>query len=238
MTTLSRRSPASRPAICGARVRNCSSTRRSRKSRRAIEAHPRRESPCCGGPDTLRRGWRAPESRSPRDESRGSQPNRAHYACIGVRTRGRRNDQHRHLAGCAHWQAQIDPAAAADDYVQRNPAFAQRFAKLQIFIRELGRNCGGRPYVRRVGGERTRADDHHVRNGAQQAHHHAILVAESADVGAAGVSLLIERDDAVERSHKIAVDMWMCARQRHAQGPAQARQVGRQRQRLATLRFE
>ena len=35
-------------------------------------------------PDTPRRGWRSPESRSRCDESRGSRPNRAHFACVSV----------------------------------------------------------------------------------------------------------------------------------------------------------
>ena len=126
-----------------------------------------------------------------------------------LRTRGRRNDQRRHLAGCEHRQAQIDPAAAADDHIQRRPAFAQRLAQPPIFIRELGKNGCGRPDVPTVGAQRARADDHHVGNGAQQAHHHAILGAEPADVRAAGVSLHVERDDAVQRGHKIAEDMWM-----------------------------
>ena len=177
--------------------------------------------------------------------ARATATNRADLDGIGrgllaqeLRTRGRRNDQRRHLAGCEHRQAKIDIAAAADDHVQRRPAFAKRFAQPPVFIRELGKNGFGRPDVPTVGAQRAGADDHHVGNGAQQAHHHAILGAESADVAAAGVSLHIERDDAVQRSHKIAEDIGMRARRRHAQASVQARQLRRQRQHVAALRFE
>ncbi len=178
-------------------------------------------------------------------DSRSRSANRADLDRIGhglleqaFRTGGRRNDQCLDLAGCEHRQAQIDRAAAADDYIQRRRRFAQRFAQAPIVIRERGKNGFGRPHVAAVDAQRTRTDDHHIGNGAQQPHHHAILGAEPADVPAAGVPLRIERDDAVERGHKIAEHMWPRTRQRHAQASVQTREPWRQRQHLAALRFE
>jgi hypothetical protein len=79
------------------------------------------------------------------------------------------------------------------------------------------------------------AHDHDVGNGAQRAHHHAILRAGPTDVGAAGVPLRIERFLTPSNVVKIAEYMWMRTRQRHAEAPVQARRVRRQRQHVAAL---
>ena len=86
---------------------------------------------------------------------------------------------------------------------------AEKRAQPAIFIREGRKYAFGRPDVMTVDTQCAGTDDHCVGDGAQQAHHHAILGAEPADVPTTGVSLRIERDDAVQRGHEIAEDMWM-----------------------------
>src|SRR5689334_21314696 len=74
--------------------------------------------------------------------------NRAYLDRIGrtllaqqLRARCRRNDQRRHLTEREQGKRRSILAAATDDHVQRRPAFAQRFTKLQVFIRMLGKSC-------------------------------------------------------------------------------------------------
>ena len=81
--------------------------------------------------------------------------------------RGCRHDQRGHLAGGKYWQAQIEPAAAADDRIQRRSAFAERCAQPVIFVREPWKNIFGGPEVIAIDGERSCPDDYRVRDGAQ-----------------------------------------------------------------------
>ena len=106
-----------------------------------------------------------------------------------------------------NWKARVELAPSGDEHIQRGLLLADTTAKKSKGTRHRRENMPGRPYVARGFSQSARTDNDGIGNGAQQAHHHAVVLVRPADgvtIRPAGHS---QGDDAVEGGYEIAEDI-------------------------------
>ena len=205
-TSPNRRCASSRPASCGATVRNSSS------SNPAATRSPMR----CGPPS--HRTSRAPVDLGHLDEARGRHP------AIGpdrldphvrprrdrpesLRTGRCRGDDHRHVRRREPGVGEVEVTARRGDDgrglrardAHPGPPGGERLGRSPV-------HASGRPLVRRRSADGAGTDEHDVRHRPEQAHHEAIGIEEPADLAATRAAIQVECDDAVDGRHEVGDD--------------------------------
>src|SRR3954451_14141128 len=96
-----------------------------------------------------------------------------------------------------------DVAAGGYEHGRRLWCEAQPGAYCGRFSGSRRMDRRGDPAPARVGADSAGADEHEVRNGAQQRHHEAIRLVEAADLSPTAARFRVERHDAVESRDEV-----------------------------------